>query len=161
MDPYNKRNVGPEDIFDFQSTTYSLRSEWTKTAGGGGTFQFPFQLTAGTTTFNIRYGTVEDIAPTDVGTNIAFTDDATNTVFIDCTIDADGIITAAAIDVATTGLPTDTAYAAYKLVGEVIAADGVITTINQSLMFSQGFQACNRDPADPETTPGTYQFFVD
>lgn len=129
--------------------------------GGGGTLQFPFQIVlgAGTATFTVRYGTIEDTAPTDVGTPLPWTDDATTTIWIDSTLDSDGLITAATIDSGTSGIPADTFSHAYKLVGEVVADSGV-ATVNQSLMFSQSFQACGRDPNDPETTPGTYQYWV-
>jgi hypothetical protein len=159
MEPQVPQKIGSSGIWPFGPDGMDFRSEWTKTAGGGA-FAFPFEISVGTATFTVRYGTVEDIAPTDIATPIAWTDDATNTIYLDCTLDADGFVTAAAVSVSTTGVPADTYDHAYKLIGEVIVADGVVTTVNQSLMFSQGFQACNRDPEDPETTPGSYQFFV-
>lgn len=130
--------------------------------GGGSPVELPFGITlgAGTATFTVRYGTLEDIAPTDVGVPLPWTDDATTTVWIDATLDDDGLVTAAAIDTGIAGLPADTSDHAYKLIGEVVAASGV-ATVNQSLYFSQGFQACGRDPDDPVITPGVYQFFVD
>ena len=60
-----------------------------------------------------------------------------------------------------TGKPADTTYHAYLLVGTAaVDVDGLISLIEQSLYFSQGFKACDRDPEDPATTPGSYQFFV-
>lgn len=132
--------------------------------GAGAEMDLPFKIKDVSDTVAkayVVYGTVTDIEPTDIATNITLTADATNTLYLECTLDTDGLITAAAVMVATTGLPTSTWDTAIKLIGTAITAGTAIMTINQSLYFSQGFQACGRDVADPETTPGTYQFFVD
>lgn len=135
------------------------------TGGGeGGAIVLPFQIvditTGDTPAIYVQYGTVEDIEPTDIGAEIFLTPDDTNTVYLECALDADGFITGASVEVSTTGLPAEDWETAIKLIGTVITAGTGILTINQSLYFSQGFQACGRDPEDPETTPGDYQFFV-
>lgn len=134
------------------------------TGSGSGGLQFPFQIIfVNETTINVRYGTVMDIPPTDVGVDAdvtAITTSGTATVYIDNTLDAAGNVTDSAMALSATGKPADTSDHAYKLVGEVIVVASAITTINQSLMFSQGFKACDRDSGDPVTTPGTYEFFV-
>lgn len=156
---YERKRIGPRgDTYRFQPNQDGTQSEWTKTAGGGGgtLVEFPFQITAGSSTFTVRYGTVEDIAPLNVGTTLFPTNNATNTVYINCDV-AGGNVTAAAINLTTGSLPSDNPSSgkAYKLVGQVVVASGLITAVNQSLMFSQGFAEC--------TNAGTsvYHFYVD
>lgn len=132
--------------------------------GGGAAPVLPFTIQDVSDTeskISVFFGTVEDLTPVDIATPLTLTPDATNTIFLDCDVDADGLITAAEVDINTTGLPSDTFDHAYKLIGTAIAVGTGIFEINQSLYFSQGFQACGRDPEDPETTPGNYMFFVD
>lgn len=132
--------------------------------GGGGSVLLPFTIQQiNTTTINVRYGTVMDIPPTNVGDNAdvtAITTGGTVTVYIDNTLDASGVVTASSLEASSGSLPTSDDTHAYLLVGTVVVAGSVITTINQSLYFSQGFSCCGRDPGDPETTPGIYEFFV-
>lgn len=160
--PLNSRTkIGPESIYKFEPTEDEIKSE--PVGGGGGISEFPFQIiTVDTENVKIRYGTVMDIAPTGLATNVDVSGtDGTWTFYIDCTIDTDGLVTAAAISEGTSGKPSDTSTHAYKLIGTVVVGSGVITAVNQSLWFSQGFKACDRDVADPTTTPGTYSFYVD
>jgi hypothetical protein len=154
--------AGGEYILDFAALDKRLRE--LESGAGGGSVILPFHLSdvspdISTPTINVLYGTVMDIAPSAIGTDIALTDDATNTVYLDCTLDASGVVTAVDLLVNTTGKPADASDHAYLLVGTAVVASGVIT-LDQSLMFSQGFSSCGRDPADPSTTPGTYEFFV-
>lgn len=134
-------------------------------SGGGGTMVLPFSITdvspdAMTPTINVVFGTVMDIPPTDIATPIEIDDDETNTVYLENTLDADGNVTASAVMFTTGALPDSDDDTAILLIGIVVVASGVITSISQSLYFSQGFKACDRDPGDPATTPGTYEFFV-
>lgn len=132
--------------------------------GGGGTAPIlPFTIQDVSDTgprISVFFGTVEDLTPVDIATPLTLTPDTTNTIFLDCDVDADGEITDALVDINTTGVPADTWEKAYILIGYAIAAGTGIFQINQSLYFSQAMQACGRDPEDPETTPGVYEFFV-
>ncbi len=137
-------------------------------ASGGGAptdVQFPFQITESATALNVkvRYGTVMDIEPTDVATDLPLTDDATNYIYIQNTLDVDGNVTASAIGVNTTGLPTNDTDNAYILIGNVVCADGVVSTINQAITHSLRFAACGRenDGGDPPvvTVDGSYEFW--
>lgn len=160
--PYDKRSIGPQDIYQFAPTQGKRATEWTKTAGGGGDLtEFPFQIQAGTALVNIRYGTISSILPTDVGTDVDVSGtDGDWTFWIETTINDAGVVTAAALGYGTSGMPTDDSDTAYFLIGVVTVASAVITTVNQNAMFSMGFVACGRDVADPATTPGVYHFFV-
>ncbi len=132
---------------------------------GGGAITLPFTVKdtspdTSTPTINVIYGTVMDLPPTDIATDIALTDDATNTIYLDNTLDSAGNVTASAVMVTTGSLPASSGFSAILLIGVAVAASGVIASISQSLYFSQGFSCCGRDSADPDTTPGVYEFFV-
>ena len=143
----------------------SLPAPPARGGGGGASLLLPFKIRdispdEETPTIKVVFGTVMDVTPSNVETDLEPGDDAINTIYLEVTINAAGQVTAAAVTVSTGPLPTNDTYAAYILIGYVTVAAGVITLINQSLYFSQGFKACDRDTADPETTPGSYQFFV-
>ena len=132
--------------------------------GGGAPVVLPFKMKDASPDVahpkvNVVTGTVMDFTPTGIATDTALTDNATNTVYLDCTIDAAGLVTAVAMSISTSGKPADSTYHAYLLIGTATVASGVVT-LAQSLYFSQGFKACDRDSGDPATTPGSYQFFV-
>lgn len=138
------------------------------TGGGGGAptdIQFPFQITESATALNVkvRYGTVMDIAPTDVATDLALTDDATNYIYIQNTLDVDGNVTASAIGVNTTGLPANDTDNAYILIGNAVCAAGAVTLINQAITHSLRFAACGRTNNGGEppvvTADGSYEFW--
>lgn len=150
----------PSTRFDRQIDRIS--SPQTSGGGGGTGMTLPFQIQdvspdASTPTVNVKYGTVMDIEPTDVGTDILVSDG--DTFYIECTLDIDGNVTAA--DLLVGSLPADSDYAAYLLVGSVTVVDDAITAIDQSLYFSQGFKACDRVVTDGVLdSAGTYEFFV-
>lgn len=168
--PFSKRNVDPKKVIN--PMAYMPAEQFGRSidrtpppTGGGSAFSFPFQINDVSEEMdpkvNVRFGTVEDIAPTDVGTDLAMSDGETNIIYIDCTLDAEGIVTAASLEVDIGSLPADLWDHAYKLIGYVTVTGGEVEEILQSLMFSQGFAPCGRDVDDPETTPGVYYFFVD
>lgn len=161
---FDKRASMPGEQFMRSVDSIPEDQSGAQPSGGGSELVLPFKIvdvTAGPTpTVNVFYGTVEDIEPTDIATDLPMTGEATNTIYLECAVDADGLITGASVQVSTSGLPASDWETAIKLIGTVITAGTGIFQINQSLYFSQGFQACGRDPGDPETTPGTYQFFV-
>lgn len=160
-----RTNIGPPETYGFDTENKALG---TQPVGGGGDLQHPFQILdssdSSTAYCNVRYGTIMDIAPTDVATNLALTDSATNYVYIYCTLDVPGDITAADIDVNTTGLPANSDDSAYILIGNVVMAGGVVTTINQAVTHSLRFAACGRtnDGAEPPvlTNRGSYEFWA-
>jgi len=174
MDPLENQNIRIPKIINpmasmpaeqFMRSVDRIPPPGPSQGGGAGTeMDLPFKIKDVSDTVAkafVVYGTVTDIEPTDIATAITLTPDATNTLYLECAVDADGVITAAAVMTATTGLPASAWDTAIKLIGTVITAGTGILTINQSLYFSQGFRACDRDPADPETTPGQFVFFVD
>lgn len=154
----------PPDDADFATTNQILATQAVGGAGGGpGLDTYPFKIVPGSAPLKVKvsYGTVEDIEPTDIDTDIEIDDDSTdNWLFLECTLDADGQVTGGTVQLQGSP-PSDSGSAAYKLIGRVETAGGVITKINQSLYFSQGFAACGRDPDDFNTTPGSYHFYVD
>jgi hypothetical protein len=156
-----RKPIEPTKLDDF---FFSPQEQIIKTTpvGGGGNITHPFQLYAGTDANDIvvRYGTIMDIAPTDVATDIALTDDATNYIFIESTLNVGGIITAASIETNTTGLPANADLAAYILIGNVLMASGEITAINQAITHSLRFTACGRIvEGESVTERGTYEFW--
>lgn len=73
LPPFERRNIGPrENIDKFEPSIDSLGSEWTKTASGGATGPYPFDVTftagsdASHRTATIRPGTVNGFVPTDI-----------------------------------------------------------------------------------------------
>jgi hypothetical protein len=160
--------IGP-DITAFDPIDlFSIESPGGGGGGGGGgtvTLQHPFQLldtsvAAGTARFVVRYGTVNDVVPTDVAVTLVPTDDATNYVQVELTLDAAGAITATAL-VVNTSQQTDGDYLAYILLGTIVVTgsttEAVITAVNQAVTHSLRFRTCDRveDPFDP----GGYYFW--
>lgn len=130
--------------------------------GGGGGVTPPFALVqVDSAHVIVTSATVHGITPTGIATNIDVGGtNGTWTIYLDCTLDSDGNVTAAAISSGTSGLPANTPSHAYVSIGTVVVSGGAITTVTPLLMFSQDFVACGRNPADTTTTPGTYFFFV-
>lgn len=161
LPPYVKKTVGPPDIYPFAPTQAKRGTEWTKTARGV-EIEHPFQIQAGTSTLsiNVRYGTMQDNEPTGVATNQAVTDDATNYVYLDLEIDLEGAFVACDLVIDTSPQPADSDYHGYITLGNVVAAGGAITTINQACTHSLRFAMCGRTWTDETLdTPGTYEFW--
>jgi hypothetical protein len=154
----------PEDDTLFTPQQQVLKTE--PLGGAGGSFELPFQIydvspDSETPTVRVRYGTVMDIEPTGVETDIEITPDTSLSLYLECTIDDDGVVTAVTLETTTGSVPSSDTYVAILLVGIATAdTDPNQLSISQSLYFSQGFSTCNRDPEDPATEPGTYEFFV-
>lgn len=130
--------------------------------GGGLTTDFvpPLWLQASvsnpTTKVNVKFGTVSGFVPTNVATDITVSGtDGTWYIFLDATVSATtGAVSAVTVSSNTTGVTADSSTHAYLLIGQVVVASSVITSISPSLAWSQTFAAC---------TPGdtaTYYFFV-
>lgn len=159
--PISRRKViGPDSIYKFEPTEDVIQSE--PVGGGSTSFVPPMCLEqVDDTNVKVKFGQVNSITPTGIATNIDVSGtDGTWSIYLDCTLDSAGAVTAAAVSSATTGVPADTYDHAYKLIGEADVASSLITAVRYSLLFSQGFVACGRDSADPSTTPGTFYFFV-
>lgn len=166
--PTVPRHAIKPEHFDFEPTRHIIQTE--ALGGGGGAIQHPFQLQDASTIaeplyYNVRYGTVNDEAPTLVATDIALADDATNYIYLELTVGEDGLMTAVTVADNTTGKPADEDYAAYVLLGNIVTASGLVTTINQACTHSLRFAACGRTEADPVADPavelvrGTYEFW--
>lgn len=130
--------------------------------GGGQSFVPPFCLEqVDDTNVKVKFAQVNGITPTGIAANIDVSGtDGTWSIYLDCTLDSDGAVTAADISSGTSGVPANTYDHAYVLIGEADVDTAVITAVRYSLLFSQGFVACGRDPGDPSTTPGTFYFYV-
>lgn len=130
--------------------------------GAGGGLTLPLLLIqADSANVFVIFGQVSGITPTGVATNIDVSGtDATWSIYLHATLDTDGNVTAVEILSGTSGVPTNDTDDAYILIGEADVASGAITVVRPSLMFSQSFAVCGRDPDDPDTTPGIYYFFV-
>lgn len=130
-------------------------------APGKAGFQFPFQITkVNTTTVNVRYGTMMDVVPANVATDIALTDDGTNTFYLDVEIDIDGNVIGVTLSHATSGQPANTDYHGYITIGSVEVVSGLITAINQAATHSLRMAMCGRVVTGPVLTqPGTYEFW--
>ena len=156
--------IGPPETYGFDRESKVLG---TQPVGGGGPIEHPFQITdvtdSATIEIQVRFGTVNDDIPDNVATDIALTDDATNYVCLNCTLDVPGDITDSDIEVNTTGLPADDDDSAYILLGTVVCASGAVTTINQAVTHSLRFAACNRtdDGGAPAAVVdrGAYEFW--
>ena len=130
----------------------------------GGDIQFPFQLTdvstGGSAYINARYGTVQDVEPTNTATSIAVSSDGTWTIYVHITIDINGVMLTAELLAALTGQPADTDYDGYITIGTVVVASGLITTINQAATHSLRTAMCGRVVTSGVlTTRGVYEFW--
>lgn len=135
----------------------------TGSGGGGGTpFIPPLWLSkVDDSNVIVSAGTVGGLVPTGVATNLDVSGtDGTWNIFITAGLNAAGDVTGASINGNTTTVPADDSSTAYYLIGNVVVASSIITSVSPTLAWSQEFAACGRDPADPGTTPGTYYFFV-
>lgn len=106
---------------------------------------------------NVRYATVGAIVPAGIATDISVS--ANTTLYLNITIDNNATVTAASVNTGAVPSP-NTSTKAYALIGNVVVASNVVTQIDQALLFSQTFVACNRNTSDPTTTPGTYYLQV-
>lgn len=131
-------------------------------SGGNANVAYPFQISQlDTTNINVRFGTVSDLNVGNVATNLIFNTTGNFALYINAVIDNNGVVTNANIQWQANTKPADTYNYAYKLVGYVGVGSNVISNIFQSLWFSQAFKTCDRNTADPATTPGSFNWYVD
>jgi hypothetical protein len=136
------------------------------TAGGGGGIEFPFQLQdtsvgggSPVPQINVRYGTLQDVAPTNVGTDIVVSS-GTNYFYLDLEVDVDGVIVSATLTNDTSPQPSDGDYHGYILLGEADSDGSVVTDIRQAATHSLRFSMCNRIVSEGELlAPGSYEFW--
>ncbi len=128
---------------------------------GSGTPQHPFQIQKiDDDTVNVRYGTMQDIVPTDVATDIDVSGTDTFTFYLDVEVDLDGAVIAVTLSNSTTGQPADSDYHGYITIGTVVVASSVITAINQAATHSLRAAMCGRVVEDDTLiTRGTYEFW--
>ena len=151
-------------IWDFSAIDSRLRKLEAGGVGGGTSVTatnsgfLPFGINDTSTNnnaalINVRYATVGGIVPAGIATDISVS--ANTTLYLNITIDNNATVTAASVNTGAVPSP-NTSTKAYALIGNVTVASNIVTVIDQSLLFSQSFVACNRNTSDPTTTPGTY-----
>lgn len=155
--------AGGQFILDLSQFDARLRA--VEGSAGGSATVLPFQISDTSTNntaarANVRFGTIGGIVPTGVGTDFTLTIPNSNTTFYaNITIDNNATVTAVSINTGSVPTP-NTSTKAYSLIGNVQVVNNIVTVIDQSLLFSQTFVACNRNTSDPTTTPGTYYLQV-
>lgn len=153
--------AGGQFILDLSAFDARLRAVEGAPSGGAANVSLPFQIndtSANNTvaTVNVRFATVGNIIPTGIGSDISLTIPNSNTtLYLNITIDNNATVTAASINTGSVPSP-NTSTKAYSLIGNVQVVNNIVTVIDQALLFSQTFVACNRNTSDPGTTPGTY-----
>lgn len=153
--------AGGQFILDLSLLDQRLRTLESGGVSGSNVLALPFSINntspnANFPSVNVRFGSIGNIVPTGIATDINLTAPSSNTtIYLDITIDNNAIVTAASINTGAVPSP-NTSTKAYAFIGNVQVAANVVTVIDQSLLFSQSFVACNRNTSDPSTTPGTY-----
>ena len=155
--------AGGQFILDLSTLDHRLRAlEGSASAASSNIAgQLPFGINdispnANFARVNVRFGTVGNNVPAGVGTDINLTMPNSNTtIYLNITIDNNAFVTAASINTGAVPSP-NTSTKAYALIGNVRVINNVVSVIDQSLLYSQTFVACNRNTSDPTTAPGTY-----
>ena len=129
--------------------------------GGGGTvtLEHPFQIYDGTAAnqIKVRYGTLQDIEPTDVGTDVTLATDDTHDIYLDVEVDLAGTVIAATL--ATGTKPADEDYHGNILLGTVEVYESTVIAINQACTHSLRLAMCGRTDDEVDLlTRGTYDF---
>lgn len=128
----------------------------------------PFKITdtsaAGAANCQVRFGTVNDVTPTGIATDLSLTSAAVWRVYLDATLDATGSVTAAVVTKAIGAQPGDSNTHAFTTLGlvTVVSDSGAlsVSTIDQAATHSLRFYACGRVvDSGTVTTRGTYQFW--
>lgn len=146
------------------SATFDKQVDEIVNAGAAGSsITFPFQIYDTSTPMvqqvHVRYGTCNDVEPTNVDTDIAVSA-GVNTLYLKVTVNLDGVQTAVELDIATTGQPADTDYEGYITLGQVTVSGGLITSIDQAATHSLRMAMCGRIVTTGSLTfRGTYEFW--
>ncbi len=156
-----KLDLGPlaKIIANLSKSGDSITATNSTGTGGGGSIQHPFQIQrVDDTTVNVRYGTLMDVEPTNVGTNLT-PSGGTDTFYLEVEVDLDGAMVAVDLHHSTGGQPADTDYFGYITIGTVVSS-GVITEINQAVTHSLRMSMCGRVVVDGDLEEaGTYEFW--
>lgn len=153
--------AGGQGILDLAALDSRLRAVEGATGGGAANVRLPFQINdtspnANFASVNVRFATIGNNVPEGIGQDINLSIPNSNTtIYLNITIDNNATVTAASINTGSVPSP-NTATKAYSLIGNVQVVNNIVTVIDQALLFSQTFVACNRNTSDPATTPGTY-----
>lgn len=157
---------GPDElmgrVLELEIATKKLRSLGGPGGGGASAIQYPFQIQKiDNDTVNVRFGTLNDITPTNVATNIDVSGTDTFTFYLDVEVDIDGAVIAVTLSSATTGQPADDDYHGHITLGTVVVVSDIITTINQAATHSLRMAMCGRVVSAGPTldTRGTYEFW--
>ena len=109
---------------------------------------------------------MQDAVPTGgVGGTIALTSTGTWIIYLDVTVDINGVMTAVSANAATTGQPANGDYDGYITIGQVIVgldahSNMVITSINQASTHSLRFGICGRQVVSGSLIAvGTFEFW--
>jgi hypothetical protein len=157
--------AGSQFILDLSLFDQRMRALEAASGGGASANSLPFGISdtspnANFASVNVRFGTVGNNTPAGVSSDITLTIPNSNTcVYLNITIDNNAGVTAGFIS-SGNSVPADNSTKAYHLIGNVRVINNVVTQIDQSLLFSQEFVACDRNVSDPTTTPGTYHWQV-
>jgi len=153
--------AGGQFILDLSLFDARLRAVEGGSSGGGTAGILPFGINdtspnANFASVNVRFATVGNNIPAGIGTSINLSIPNSNTtVYLNITIDNNATVTACSINTGAVPSP-NTATKAYSLIGNIQVVNNIVTVIDQSLLYSQSFVACNRNTSDPATTPGAY-----
>lgn len=130
-------------------------------APGKTAFKFPFQINkVNDDTVNVRYGTMQDIPPTNIATDITLSGTNTHTFYLDVEIDIDGVVIGVTLSHATSGQPADDDYHGYITLGSVVTDSDIITLINQAATHSLRTTMCGRVvEGGVLVTAGTFEFW--
>jgi hypothetical protein len=136
--------------------------------GGGGTFTFPFQLqdhsvkgSSPVAKINVLYGTLNDVEPTNVGTDLSLTDgDGTYTFYLKIVVNLDGSLSSVELDYSMTGQPANDDYDGYITLGQADVLTNAVTAIRQAATHSLRYAVCGRVVSGMSlVTPGTFEFW--
>lgn len=146
-------------------TTVASRTEPAKRGGGPAILTHPFQAAdataEGVAKVRIRTGSINDLVPSSVETDLTLSAAGTWRIYLDCTLNTDstGAVTAAAISTTSGAQPANTRTHAYitLAIATVTGSSGayVVADLSQLATHSLRFFSCNRD----DSVDGTYHFW--
>lgn len=117
--------------------------------GGGGTGTQPLNLTkVDSTHIKVLLGTISGFVPTDVDTDIDVSGtDGEWWFYLHATISGTSVTAVELLSNIGGPVPTDDGTNSYRLVGKVVVASGIITSVTNSFAWSQAVVTCTADTA--------------